>query len=155
MPRLTPEELHEAKRRKAEERKRQEEEERMREEEEAREWEVRQLCIAALRSKHRQLTSYTDGIYQEVSKLSIKWPTQEATEITVEQTNRAIRELHELMAEETDMFVDEIKEFVPAGDMPEIRDIVLVLNQVRQALKRMETTYKSQWNSSYFDRLGV
>lgn len=76
MPRLTPEELREAKRLKADERRQQEAAEEARLIEENRQEKERMAREYELQEKHDQLESYVNGIYDEIAKLSIKWPTQ-------------------------------------------------------------------------------
>lgn len=152
MPRLTSRELHAAKRRKAEKRRQEAERLRLEEEREGVERLERQRCeeermarSQQLQERHAQLESFVDGIYTELSKLSIKWPTQPVTKLTLDQANRAICDLKELMSGENDAFINEINEFLPAGDMPEARDVVLVLKQIKQALDRMETKHRREW----------
>jgi len=141
MPTLTPEELREAKRRKAEERRSQEarliEEDRRERERMARESE--------LQEKHTQLENYVSGIYDEIAKLSTKWPTQPVSTLALEKTNRAIRSARELLAGEKDEYLDEINELISAGDNPEARDVVMALRQVKDALVRMENRHRRAW----------
>ena len=101
--------------------------------------------IEELQEEHSQLESFVIGIYEELSKLNVKWPTLPVSQLQLEQTNRVIRRLKEIMRDEDDLFVQDINEFVPAGNMPEARDVVLVLRQVKQTLGRMEAKYRRTW----------
>ena len=141
MPRPTPEQLQEAKRRKAEERRQLEEQERIEREQDM----ARAKRIDALKDEHAQLDSFVTGVYEELSKLNVKWPNLPVSKLQLEQTNRAIRQLKEVMKDEQDEFVEDIHEFVPAGDLPEARDVVLVLRQIKQTLKRLENKYQRAW----------
>ena len=147
-----PQKLLNAKRQKAEARRQEEEElqrqeiaeheaiEKMREE-----VRLKRAKELELRDRHRQLESYAEGIYSEISKLSIKWPTQPVSKRTLDQANRAISESSQLLAAENDRFSDELTVFEPAGDVPEARDVTLVLRQVLDALNRMKARHVEDW----------
>ncbi len=98
-----------------------------------------------LQMQHSHVSSYVSGIYDEVSKLSIKRPTDAVSQLTVDRVNRAVRDAHELLADENDPFIGDIVEFVPAGDLPEGRDVVLVLRQIKDSLSRMEDHHRREW----------
>lgn len=134
MPRLTPQQLQEAKRKKAEEA---EEAERRREE-----WEG---WILNAHDQYAQLTSVATGLYEEQDKLARKWPNMPASKLTIDKANKLIRAVKELMKGEDDAFVTDITEFVPAGDDIEMRDMVLTLSEVRQALTRFRAKYREEW----------
>jgi predicted nuclease with TOPRIM domain len=134
MARLKSEELQEAKRQKKER------------EQLEREKEIQQVNrIEQLKVEHAQLESFVDGIYEELSKLNVKWPTHPVSKIALEQTNRAISQLKEMVSNEEDLFVQDIHELIPAGDMPEQRDVVLTLRQVKQALDRLALKHRLDW----------
>lgn len=147
-----PQKLLNAKRRKAESR-RQEEEELQRQEiaeEEAiekmrEETRLKRAAALKLRDRHDQLASFVEGIYSEISRLSIKWPTQPVSKRTLDQANRAISEARELMTNEKERFLDELTVFEAAGDVPEARDVTLVLRQVQDALRRMKSRHFEEW----------
>lgn len=145
MPRLTSEELREAKRLKAEERRGQEAAEEFRLTEEDRQEGERAAREVELQEKHSQLESFVNGIYDEIAKLSIKWPTQPVSTLTLKKTNRAICSARELFAVENDQYLDEINVLIPAGDNPEARDVVMALRQVKDALARMAKRHSLAW----------
>ena len=134
MARLTPKQLQEARREKAEEKAHAE-----REAAEQTRW------LVWAHERHGQLTSVVSAVYDEVDKLSRKWPTGTASQLMVDKTNKAIQAVKELMQEEEDDFVDDIVEIVPAGDLPEMRDMTLVLGQLKAALQRFGRVYLEQW----------
>jgi len=151
-----PQKLLDAKRKKAEERRLEEEEQqRQREEENTRllSWQAeRQQAAereAELHERHSQLSNYVSGIYDEISKLSIKWPTQPASNLTVTKANRAINTMRELVADDNDEYIDELQPFEPAGDNPEARDVTMMLRQVKDALSRMSQRHRSHWKNFY------
>jgi siroheme synthase (precorrin-2 oxidase/ferrochelatase) len=82
----------------------------------------------------RILQSVSLGLYEEVDKLAKKAPADEVTELVLEQTNDVIREGKELLSDDT--FIERLKEFVPAGNNPQHRDVVVILRQLRQGLER-------------------
>lgn len=88
------------------------------------------------------LTSVAIGLYEEADKLSKKAPAERVTDLMLEQVNDVIRETKELITNDT--YVQRLNEFVAAGDNPELRDVVVVLRQLRQGMQRYE-----QWLSSF------
>lgn len=80
------------------------------------------------------LKSVADGLYEEMDKLAKKAPVDQATDLVVTHVNDVIEEARELAAD--DRYMQRINAFVPAGDNPEHRDVVLMLRQLRQGLER-------------------
>jgi hypothetical protein len=83
------------------------------------------------------LQSVSIGLYDEADKLSKKAPAETASDLMLEQVNDIIRETRELLQE--DVHVQRLKEFVPAGNNPQLRDVVVVLRQIRQGMDRFRT----------------
>lgn len=145
MARLTSEELQTAKKRAGEKRAAEQQliaEERALEQKRANE---RNLWLSEAMQRHNQLASVVHALYDEVDKLSRKWPTMPITPLTLEKTNRAIAAVKDLLKNEGDDFAEDIAIIVPAGDLPETRDTVLILRQVQAALNRFERKYESEW----------
>lgn len=92
-------------------------------------------------TRTRQLLSVVDALYEEMDKLNRKGPAMSISELTLERVNRAIRAAKDLLKNQKDEFVDELTEFVPAGDMPQYRDVVLVVSQVRAGLRRFKSDH--------------
>lgn len=89
-----------------------------------------------------QLESVADGVYDEIDKLTKKAPAETVTGLALEQINDIIRETKE--ASPDDKYLQRLKEFVPAGDNPELRDALMVLRQVREGLKRLRGNLESR-----------
>lgn len=83
------------------------------------------------------LQSVAIGLYDESDKLSKKAPAETASDLMLEQVNDIIRETRELLKD--DLYVQRLKEFVPAGNNPQLRDVVVVLRQLRQGMERVST----------------
>lgn len=83
------------------------------------------------------LQSVSIGLYDESDKLSKKAPAEAASDLMLEQVNDIIRETREALQE--DVYVQRLKEFVPAGNNPQLRDVVVVMRQVRQGMERFRT----------------
>lgn len=81
------------------------------------------------------------GLYEEMDKLAKIAGADQVTDLALEQINDFIHDAKNLMAD--DPYVQKYKEFVPAGDNPEYRDVVVVIRQLRQGLERLETSLKS------------
>lgn len=101
-------------------------------------------------AKHRyvQLRSVSSALYDEIDKLNKKAPAVTISQLTLDKVNKVIRAAKDLMQGEKDEFVEEIAEFVPAGDMPEYRDVVLVLGQIKAGLERFGAAHDREWRSS-------
>ncbi|MCJ7633987.1 hypothetical protein MUP77_16570 [Candidatus Bathyarchaeota archaeon] len=136
MPRLSPEELHAA--RIAKKKEREVAAKRRQEEEEAMISKRQQQREEAERQKARleQLVSASDALYDEMDKLTKKAPAMTISQLSLERVNKIIRAVKEFLVQEKDDFVEELVEFVPAGDMPEYRDVTLVLSQIKAGLDR-------------------
>jgi len=124
-PRLTPQEL-----KKAREKKRKEREEM----EKRRQIERKERIMT--RIKWEQINSELGGLYQELDKIYRKAPGEQVSDLTVENVNNLIRDTKEIINE--DPYIDRVKEFVPAGDNPEYRDVIIVLRQLMQGLNRFK-----------------
>jgi hypothetical protein len=84
------------------------------------------------------LESVSHGLYEEVDKLAKKSPVDQVTDLMLEQVNEVIRDTKALIMD--DPYVQRQKEFVPAGENPENRDVLLVLRLLRQGLVRFKST---------------
>lgn len=145
MARLTSEQLQEAKRRRAKERAQAEEQEREMREEKKRRGAQRDAWLRESRERHRQLVTVVDALYDEVDKLTRKWPSLPVSQRTLERTNKTIRAVRDLLAEESDEFIRDVHEFVAAGDMPENRDVSMALRELRAGLERLKLRYWQEW----------
>jgi hypothetical protein len=96
--------------------------------------------LAKLRDERKKqrglLKSETEGLYEELDKLSKKAPAEEVTDLALASINYIVEETKKLLEE--DVIVQRIQPFIPAGDNPQLRDAVLVLRQVMQGLRRYE-----------------
>jgi len=157
MPRLSPEELRAArivkkKEREALARKEQEEREaaarKRQQEEEAMIRKRQQQREEAERHKARleQLVSASDALYDEMDKLTKKAPAMTISQLSLERVNKIIKSVKELLAQEKDDFIEELVEFMPAGDMPEYRDVTLVLSQIKAGLNRFGEKHRKYWH---------
>ena len=102
------------------------------------------------------LQSVSLGLYDEMDKLAKKAGADEVTDLALEQANDFIRDARTLMAE--DPYVQRCKEFVPAGNNPQHRDVVVVMRQLRQGLERFDanvTSLQTRWKESLADAKGV
>ena len=124
-PRPTPQELRKAKERKKKER-------------EEMESQQRKLRIAEIKTRisWAQISSELDGLYEELDKIYKKAPAEQISDLTVENVNQLIKDTKGII--EDDPYIDRVKEFVPAGDNPEYRDVIVVLRQLRQGLDRFQ-----------------
>ena len=84
--------------------------------------------------KFEDLNSVLEGMYDEIDKLVKKKTVEPATDLIVEQVNSILSETQELITD--DSYIEELKMFVPAGDLPEVRDVLFVLRQTRQGMER-------------------
>jgi hypothetical protein len=90
-----------------------------------------------LRQKQQKtdlLQSVSLGLYDEMDKLAKKAGADEVTNLALDLVNDFIRDSKTLLSE--DEYVQRQKEFVPAGNNPQHRDVVVVMRQLRQGLER-------------------
>lgn len=80
------------------------------------------------------LDSVSEGLYEELDKLSKKSPIEPVTNLIVEEVNEVIKGIKDII--KTDLFIERLKQFVAAGDNPETRDVLIILKNVRQGIKR-------------------
>ncbi len=80
------------------------------------------------------LESVSKGLYEEIDKLCKKAPAEPITDLGLEQVNDVIIATKELA--QGDPYIQKLTVFVPAGDNPQQRDVVIVLRQIRQGLER-------------------
>lgn len=95
-------------------------------------------ALAATLKTQRQrldlLQSVSAGLYEELDKLAKKSPADEISPLGLEHVNELIRDAKELSPD--DLYMQRCKVFVPAGDIPQHRDVDMVLRQIRQGLDR-------------------
>ena len=154
MARKTPAELAEARKAAADARA---EAARVQAEEEAkiqRAAEEHQEWLVEAWDKHRELANVAAGIYDELDKLNRKWPNQLVTPRTVARTNKLLGQIRELLEDEEDGFFDDVEDIVPAGDLPETRDVVMILREAKDALERFAKNYKSDWRKAGLEVVG-
>jgi hypothetical protein len=101
--------------------------------------------LTATRKTLDLLESVSLGLYEELDKLAKKAGAEEVTQLVLEQVNDVIKESRELVKD--DPYVQRYHEFVPAGNNPQHRDVVVVLRQIRQGLERFAETLKSSISS--------
>lgn len=127
-PRPTPEELRKAKDQKKKEM-----------EEQEKELQAKRKEHVKLKIRWEQISSELDGLYIEIDKLYRKAAAEQVSTLTVENVNVLIKDTKEIIT--ADPYIDRIKAFVPAGDNPEYRDVIIILRQLRQGLDRIKTSY--------------
>jgi hypothetical protein len=101
-----------------------------------RHYEAQQRQLTSQREQLRLLQSVAQGLYEELDKLCKKSPAEQITDLALEQVNTVIEETKDLLI--NDSYIKRLKKFVAAGDNPEHRDVVVVLRQILQGLKRFE-----------------
>jgi hypothetical protein len=80
------------------------------------------------------LESVANALYQEIDKLCKKAPAEPITDLVLEEVNNTIKETKQLAG--SDPYVQRLNEFVPAGDNPQQRDVIVVLRLVQGGLER-------------------
>jgi hypothetical protein len=87
------------------------------------------------------LANHSEGFYEETNKLSKGKTLVEATPLFVDQTNDIIRDAKDIV--KSDVYLDRIKEFVPAGNNPVYPDVLVTVRAVRQSLGRCKTDLRA------------
>jgi len=78
------------------------------------------------------LTNHSEGFYDEINKLAKGKTLVEATPLFVDQANDIIRDAKDIVT--SDVYLDRIKEFAPAGNNPVYPEILVAVRAVRQSL---------------------
>src|SRR5438094_7818792 len=94
------------------------------------------------------LSSSVNSLYIEMDKLEKKAPADQLSDLATKRVNRAIREAKQLMGS-WDAHMEELAEFVAAGENPEIRDAVLVLSEIKAGLDRLNAAFSLNSKHSY------
>jgi DNA repair exonuclease SbcCD ATPase subunit len=115
-----------------------------------------ETSLQECRDQRTQLTlleSVSQGLYDEIDKLTKKAPAESITDLALSQVNDVIKETKQLL--DSDAYIQRLNEFVPAGDNPQHRDVVLVLRLIREGLDRfrqkldpLESTTASRLNKA-------
>jgi len=100
--------------------------------------------IASVKGEEKRcdrLASHLTGFYEEVDKLAKGKSLLQATDLIVEHANNIVRESKALI--HGDPYLDQIKEFVPAGDNPLYPDVLWVARAVQQAVERYRSELRA------------
>ncbi len=96
-------------------------------------------ALRTLRERIRRRKSLADHLqtfYGEVDKLAKGNRQIEATNLVVEQANEIIRDAKAVVA--GDVYLDRVREFVPAGENPVYPDVLMIAATVQAAVRRAE-----------------
>lgn len=88
------------------------------------------------------LSSHASGIYDEVNKLAKGRTILEATDLLVVQVNDIIRDAKAII--KGDVYLNRVKEFVPAGNNPTYPDVLVIVRVVRESLHRCAKKLRTQ-----------
>lgn len=91
--------------------------------------------LSTLASTLDVLKDVSTGLYDEIDKLCKKAPAETITDLALNQVNTVIKETKEIPI--VDAFVARLTEFIPAGNNPEHRDVVVVLKQLQLGQVRL------------------
>lgn len=113
---------------------------------------IKSRSPALNRSKQQYvlLSSVLEGLYEEIDKQCKKAPGELITDLGLEQVNDIIKAIKELAKD--DAYVQKQKEFVAAGDNPQLRDVIIVLKQLAQGLEREKSAWSTR-QSTIDDKL--
>lgn len=102
----------------------------------------RSLELNRSKQQHVLLSSVLEGLYEEIDKQCKKAPGELITDLGLEQVNDIIKAIKELAKD--DLYVQKQKEFVSAGDNPQLRDVIIVLKQLAQGLEREKAAWSTR-----------
>lgn len=80
------------------------------------------------------LASHSGGFYDEVEKLTKGRGLIEATDLITKKANEVIREAKDII--KGDLYLDQVEQFVPAGNNPLYPDVLVSIRAVRDSLVR-------------------
>ncbi len=91
--------------------------------------------IEKARKQWHLFASELKGLYEEANKLSKKGPATRISDLELSSVNNIIGIVSKFL--KGDPFIDRLAEFVPAGENPEYREVVLILRQLIQGMNRV------------------
>jgi len=91
--------------------------------------------IKKAEAQWRLFASELKGLYEEANKLSKKGPATRISDLELSSVNNIIGLVRKFL--KGDPFIDRLAEFVPAGENPEYREVVLILRQLIQGMNRV------------------
>jgi hypothetical protein len=98
--------------------------------------------VQAKTAQHVRFKSHLAGFYEEVDKLAKGKTLFPATDMIVEDANNIIRDAKALI--DGDIYIDRLKEFVPAGNNPVYPDVLMAARTVQQAVSRFANTLQAR-----------
>jgi hypothetical protein len=93
-----------------------------------------------------ELRSVSKGLYEECDKFFKKNQFEVVSDLTLKIVNKVISDTKVLA--KSDAYFADVNPFVSAGDNPEIRDVILILNQVIKTHERIEPRLQTQRDKS-------
>lgn len=100
--------------------------------------------LKKLSIQRQALASHLDGFYAEVDKLAKGRTMLEVTPLILDQANEIIRDAKAIVT--GDVYLDRMKEFVPAGNNPLYPDVVVVMRGVQHSLQRAKERFGDRSN---------
>lgn len=100
---------------------------------------------------HEMIESELTGLYDEMDKLVKILPKEPITPLQLKITNDLLEKAKILLSEDTAF--DQVEIFAREAGMPEYRDVIIVLRQIRQGLERFEAKNKFIFSSKFDDQL--
>jgi len=85
-----------------------------------------------------------DGFYAEVDKLAKGRTMLEVTPLVLDQANEIIKDAKTIVT--GDVYLDRIKEFVPAGNNPVYPDVLVAIRGVKNSLQRAKESFDNRGN---------
>ena len=125
------------------------EEQQQRGEEDARCEELREWISSKL--AHEMIKSELIGFYDEMDKLVRILPREPITPLQLKITDDLLRKAKSLLSE--DPVIDQVEIFAGEASLPEYRDVIIVLRQIRQGLERFEAKNEFIFSSKFDDQL--
>jgi len=100
------------------------------------------VSIEEAARRHSEQASQLTGLYEEVDKLTKGRSIVPTSDLFVELANNLIADAKTLVFR--DIYLDRLKEFVPAGNNPSYPDILVKLRTLMQSLERFQAMLKTE-----------
>lgn len=82
------------------------------------------------------------GFYEEIDKQTKKSPADSITDLQLEIVNDLIEMVKKILND--DELISKVNKFVPAGDNPVYRDVIVILRRLKQGLDRFDNTSNNE-----------
>ena len=103
-----------------------------------------EIIQKTLSKETKLLMDVAEGYYVEMDKLCKKAPAESITRLQLDEINSLIIDTKNLIT--NDRYIEKINKFEPAGSLPENRDVLFLLRNLKQGLERFNKYLSTEFS---------